>query len=376
MTSTLPPFAEMIEHAPDGVILVDDGGRIVFANARIVEMFGFALANLIGRPLEALMHERFHSQHVGHRTNYSQHPRVRPMGKQEHVLLGRRTDGSEFPVEIHLAPIEVDARSWALGFVRDATERHAMLEELRRSRQAAQEVARVKGEFLSLAAHDLSQPMQTLELVMSALGQSINLPPKEVELVETGSASLARMHDLTKMLLNISRLESGTIHVIDQPVQVVDIVNDLERQFGHIARGKSLQFRSIPCDRIIETDPALLRGMLSNLVANATRYTSRGEIVVECATPADGSVRLSVHDTGIGIAVEQLHSIFDDFYRGPEAKAVSRDGFGLGLGMVRRMSKLLDLPVTVHSELGRGSTFTVQIPPNKVFRNPDDMIPT
>ncbi len=375
MTPVLPKFAEVIESAPDGVVIVDDGGLIVYANARITHLFGFAPADLTGRPIEALIPERVRHQHVGNRGTFSAHPRVRPMGDPRLLFLGQHMDGTEFPVEIHLAPVQSGSQHWTLAFIRDATARHAILEELRRSRQAAQEVAQVKGEFLSLAAHDLSQPVQTLELVMGALERSTSLPSEFVELAGLASTSLVRMRELLKMLLEISRVESGTIQVVEQPVQVADICNDLERQFGPIARAKTLQFRSSPCARIIETDPVLLRGLLSNMVANATRYTSRGEVVIECTAPTDGSVHLAVHDTGIGIPKEQLHAIFEDFYRGAEAKHVSRDGFGLGLGIVRRLSKLLGLPVTVNSEVGRGSTFAVQIPHNKVFPIPEATIP-
>lgn len=376
MTPTLPTFAAVIEQAPDGVVLLDDGGLIVYANARISGLFGFAPADLMGRPIEVLIPERFHHQHVGHRGTYLQHPRVRPMGEPRVLFLGRRVGGTEFPVEIHLAPIEIDAQQWTIAFIRDATERQTILDELTRSRQAAQEVAQVKGEFLSLAAHDLSQPIQTLELVISALERRTDLPSEFVELAALASTSLVRMRELLKMLLDISRVESGTIQVIEQPVQVADICNDLERQFGPIARAKALQLRSAPCSRIIETDPTLLRGILSNLVANATRYTSRGEVFIECTTLSDGSVRVAVHDTGIGIPQEQLHSIFEDFYRGAEAKRAHRGGFGLGLGIVRRLSTLLGFPVTVDSEVGRGSTFAVQIPRNKVFSIAEQMMPT
>jgi PAS domain S-box-containing protein len=376
MTRAFPQLVEVIECAPDGVVIVDDDGVLVYANARITDLFGFAPADLTGRPVEALIPERFHSQHAINRGAYSQHPRVRPMGDPRFLFLGRRIDGTEFPVEVHLAPVQSGPQRWTLAFIRDATERHAIFEELRRARQVAQEVARVKGEFLSLAAHDLSQPIQTLELVISALRRQTGLPSEFVELAALASTSLARMRELLKMLLDISRVESGTIQVVEQSVQVAEICNDLERQFGSIARAKTLRFRSTPCPRLIETDPMLLRELLSNLVANAIRYTSHGEVLIECTAAADGSVHLAIHDTGIGIPQEQLHAIFEDFYRGAEAKHAYRDGFGLGLGIVRRLSTLLGFPVTVNSEVGRGSTFAVQIPQNKVLAIPDNMIST
>jgi len=372
MAPKLPTITRLIEEAPDGVVLVDADGLIVYANARIADLFGFALTDLMGRPIEMLMPERFHAQHTSHRGAYQQHSRVRPMGDPQYLFLGRRVDGIEFPVEIHLAPIQETEQQWTLAFIRNASERNAILDELKRSREAARDVAQVKGEFLALAAHDLSQPVQTLELVISSIERHTALPAELVELAVLASTSLARMRELLKMLLDISRVESGTIQIIEQPIRVADICNDLERRFGPIARAKTLQFRSTPCPHILETDPALLRAMLSNLVANAVRYTSRGEVFIECTASVDGGMRLAVHDTGIGISHEQRRMIFDDFYRGAEAERANRDGFGLGLGIVRRLSKLLAFPVTVESEVSRGSTFTVHIPKDKVFPIPDD----
>ena len=366
MTEALPPFANVVEQAPDGVVIVNGSGTIVYANARIAHLFGFNLADLVGQPVEGLIPERFRSQHAGHRGTYAQNPRVRPMGDAQLLFLGRRKDGSEFPVDIQLAPIENGAERWTLVFVRDGTERRAILDDLDRSTRAAQEVARVKGEFLALAAHDLSQPVQTMELAIGLISRLTELPPECAEAIEFASTSLIRMRELLRMLLEISHLESGTIQVREQPVRVADICSDLEQQFGPVARAKAIAFRSIPCPRVIEVDPALLRGMLSNLVANAVRYTPVGEVSVECAASQDGGVDVAVRDTGIGIPAEQRTAIFDDFHRSANAERENHEGFGLGLGIVRRLSKLLGFPVTMNSELGRGSTFAVHIPKEKV----------
>lgn len=365
MTKRLPPFSDVIERAPDGVVVVDNEGLIVYANSRIVAMFGFTLDELVGRPVETLIPDHLHHRHMSHRKAYADAARVRPMGDPRLPLHGRRKDGSEFPVEIQLAPLESGAERWTLAFVRDATERRAIFEELERSRRSAHDVARLKGEFLSLAAHDLSQPAQTAELVMSALERHGSIPSDVAELAKIASTSLARMRELLKVLLDISRLESGAIQVNAQPVQVAEIFEGLARQFSPAARAKALQIRSRPLPRVLETDPTLLRGILSNLVANAIRYTSRGEVYLECAD-SDGGVELSVHDTGIGIPKEQHERIFDDFYRSAEAEREHREGFGLGLGIVRRLSNVLELPVTTRSEVGRGSTFTVHVPKDKV----------
>ena len=166
---TLPGFAEVIEQAPDAILLVDSTGAIVYANQRVVHLFGTSPADLIGQPVETLIPERHREPHVALRSTYVRDARVRPMGNARLALAGRRADGTEFPVDIHLAPINADGTQWTLAVIRDASERRRFEGELRQARLAAEEVAYVKGEFLSMAAHDLSQPVQSLELVIGAL---------------------------------------------------------------------------------------------------------------------------------------------------------------------------------------------------------------
>lgn len=367
-TVALPGFAEVIDQAPDAIVLIDTAGSIVYANQRVSHLFGHPAATLVGLSVEALIPEHLRTGHSAYRQAYARDPKTRPMGDTRPALAGRRADGSEFPVDIHLAPIRSNGHRWTLAVIRDATERHRSLDELRRARTAAEQVARIKGEFLALAAHDLCQPEQTLELVIGALGRVASQNSDIAELTAVASSSLARMRELLKMLLEISRLESGTVHVADEPVSVADIYSDLERQFGPLARAKALRYVSEPCPNIVETDPRLLRGMLSNLVANAIRYTPRGEVRVQCMAPAEGGLRMAVQDTGIGIPQDQLQSIFEDFTRLADTRGASAEGFGLGLGIVRRLSSVLGFPVTVESALGHGSTFRVEIPRAKVYR--------
>jgi signal transduction histidine kinase len=240
------------------------------------------------------------------------------------------------------------------------------MDELRAAKQLADQVARMKGEFLALAAHDLSQPEQTLELLIGAIERRAPPGSEIAEFTAEAASALERIRELMKMLIEISRLESGTMRVAPEPVRVEDIFADIERQFAPAARAKDLRFNSIPCSHIVETDPALLRGMLSNLVSNAIRYTPRGEVNVRCIEPKDGSLRLAVTDTGIGIPGDQMQKIFEDFQRLDEARRTHRDGFGLGLGIVRRLAVLLDVSVSVHSHVGQGSTFEVAIPSGRV----------
>ena len=365
--SRLPTFAELLDQAPDAVILVDAGGSIVYANRCVVHLFGVEPVDLLGLAVKTLIPEFVRAQYDPMRRLCHGAQHSGSVENARMTLTGRRGDGRELPVEIHFAPIERDGQRWTLAVVRDATEQHRILDEMRAARQVAVEMARVKGDFLGFAAHDLSQPVQTLELMLNAIEQRAQQSSEIAELSALATMSLARMRELLKMLLEISRIESGTLRIHEQPVRVAEVYEYLERQFGPVARSKALAFVTEPCHHIVEADPTLLRGMLSNLVANAIRYTLGGEVRLHSTTSADGRLCLSVCDTGIGIPAEHLHTIFQDFRRLAETVPTAGEGFGLGPGIVRRLSDLLGFPVTVQSILGRGSTFGIEIPASKVF---------
>ena len=362
----MPAATDLLEQAPDAMVLVDPTGAIVYANRRVTDLFGIAPAALVGKPVETLIPESIRQRHVAHRATYERDPQVRMMGDARMPLSGRRADGTNFPVDVHLSPVRSDGQRWMLAVIRDASERYRVMDELRVAKQRADQVARMKGEFLALAAHDLSQPEQTLELLIGAIERRAPAGSEIAEFAAQAGSALERIRELMKMLIEISRLESGTIRVTPEPVRVEDIFADIERQFAPTARAKELRFSSVPCSHIVETDPALLRGMLSNLVSNAIRYTPHGEVNVRCIAPEDGSLRLAVTDTGIGIPDDQMQKIFEDFQRLDEGRRTYRDGFGLGLGIVRRIASLLEFSVSVRSHVGLGSTFEVAIPSGRV----------
>lgn len=366
-SSFVPTFADVFNQAPDAMILIDDRGSISGANRRVEDLFGISPAVLCGRTLKTIIPGiPDFDPTTGPQTIWS----VDISGKSPTAVLGRRADGGEFPVDVSLAPIEGGTCGWILAVVRDATEQHRFLNEARAARRAAEEAVRVKGEFLGLAAHDLSQPVQALEVMIGAIEQHAGQPSAIAELSALGATSIARIRELLKTLLEMSRVESAALKIHTQPAQVAEIFEYLARQFGPLARVKGLRFVTEPSGQIVETDASLLRGMLSNLLANAIRYTLAGEVRLRCRTGNDGQLYLEVSDTGIGIPQDQHKLIFEDFHRLQKTEVTGTEGFGLGLGIVRRLSTLLQLPVKVCSTVGSGSTFAVEIPANKVFELP------
>ncbi len=361
-----PAQCKAFDLVPDGILLVDASGAIGYSNSGITRLLGYRSDELVGRPVEMLLPERVRDRHHEHRARYAAAPSIRPMGGTGQEFIARRSDGTELAVDIQLAPTEIDGVSWTVAAVRDATQRHAFQNELREARRLAETVARLKGEFLGMAAHDLSQPLQTLELLVGSMERRGSSTAESGELFQEADACVRRMRQLLVMLGDIARADSGSLKVHLEQVQIAAVFSDLERQFAASARAKSLRYLNEPCSHIVETDPVLLRGMLSNLVSNAIRYTPRGEVKVRCLTPGSGGLELLVSDTGIGIPQTEMRQIFEDFHRAETARKVDHEGFGLGLGIVRRLSTLLELPVSVQSREGAGTTFSINVPPAKV----------
>lgn len=216
-----------------------------------------------------------------------------------------------------------------------------------------------KTRFLSAASHDLRQPLHSLSLLNAALrGQPLSAPAQAI--VEAQRDSLEAMSSLVNRLLNISMIESGVIqpHVEDVPLD--GLLASLEAEFLPQARAKRLPLDIVPSNEAVRTDPTLLREIVQNLLANAIRYTDRGRVSVRAVR--DGvSVTLEVADTGRGIPEDQLQRIFEEFHQVRHGNQEAREGFGLGLSIVSRLTKLLDVSIGVSSRLGEGTTFTLRL---------------
>lgn len=363
----LPDLGAIIDQAPCALVLLEAGGKIAFANRRIQALFGLTPSEAIGRPLQALMRDGERLRPVVGRLADSRTLRFRSGGDVRMTLSGRRRDGTGFPIDMRLSSVGQGARRWVLAVLEDATERCRMLSQLQDAKQQAEMAARAKGEFLSYAAHDLTQPVQALELAVDSIRQKIPVSSEVPELT-AATDSVARMRELLKMLLEISRIESGTVRAQEEPVAVAEMFECLARQFGAAARAKGLEFICAVRGEVIDTDPVLLRSLLGNLLGNAIRYTPAGEVRLAAQSRPDGSLSLEVSDTGIGIPGSELKRIFEDFHRLEEARRVTREGFGLGLGIVRRLADLLGFAVSVQSTIGSGSTFSIEIPSSHHLR--------
>ncbi|HYL02945.1 MAG TPA: ATP-binding protein [Steroidobacteraceae bacterium] len=370
----------VLEAAPDAMLLVDAAGMVRHANGQVSVLFGYTYEEIVGQRVEALLPERFRARHQAHRRHFHDNVRVRPMGAGLE-LFGRRRDGSEFPVEISLSPIAENGQLLVAAAIRDITEHkrvEAELIEARRAADAAREAAdrasQGKSRFLATASHDLRQPLQTLALLNGALRRRLGSAVAG-EVLAQQEQSIGAMSRLLNALLDISKLESGAIQPEPADFTVATLFEELRHEFATSAAAKGLKFDIEPCNDRAHCDPALVGQILRNLVSNAIKYTREGWVRLRCLHEG-ALIRIEVLDTGIGIPAGQLPHIYEEFFQVTEPSSRARDGYGLGLTIVQRLVRLLDLTLDVHSEVGRGSSFSFQLPAGAAQRVPQPVSAT
>jgi len=351
-------FRNLLESAPDAMVIADQTGRIAIVNGQAERMFGYGRDEMRGRRIEFLLPQRLRDAHVGHRATFWAEPKLRPMGSDK-SLVARRKDGSEFPVEISLSPVKTPDGVFVSSVIRDVTERKKMEEQIIEARREAERANKANSAFLAAASHDLRQPVQALSLLNGALRRTVT-DKRALEMIDFQEHSLTAMTNLLNSLLDISRLDAGAISPDLETFPMRRLIDRLSAEFGRQAQHKGLEFRAQACDALVRSDPNLLAEIIQNLVSNAIRYTEAGSVDLVC-DEVDGACRLRVVDTGVGIESDQLEEIFREFHQ-CKARGAAKEGFGLGLAIVRRLADLLGHEIGVDSELGRGSEFWVSVP--------------
>jgi PAS domain S-box-containing protein len=351
-------FRTLLETAPDAMIIVDGEGHIEIVNNQTERLFGYGRDELQGKTIEVLLPDRVRQRHVAHRTAYVQGPSIRPMGA-DFDLVAKRKDGSEFPVEISLSPVEVGEYKFVSSVIRDVTDRKKMEQEIIAARRAAERANKANSAFLAAASHDLRQPVQALSLLNGALRRTVK-EERALEMIENQEHSLTAMTNLLNSLLDISRLDAGAITPEFEEFPMQRLIDRLSAEFSRQAAHKGLRFESESCHATVRSDPNLLSEIIQNLVSNAIRYTDQGSVKLRCVA-ADGCCSVEVEDTGVGIENDQLEEIFKEFHQ-VKAPGSNKEGFGLGLAIVRRLADLLGHDVGVESTPGNGSCFSLSLP--------------
>jgi signal transduction histidine kinase len=240
------------------------------------------------------------------------------------------------------------------------TKRKKSEADLQIAEKETERARNAKSRFLQTASNDMRHYLQTLSLLNGALRKTVT-EAKAQEMFAKQEDALAELSDLLNSLLEIGEFESGEVEleVADTPIR--EVFRQLQDEFEFQAQAKSLQVKFDCQSEIALSDRMLLTRILRVLVSNSIRYTDKGRIRVFCSNESDG-LRITVKDSGIGMAPDQLVMIFDEFYRIDNDPAARNNGLGLGLSIVERSAKLLGTTVNVESEPGKGSSFSLLVP--------------
>jgi len=231
------------------------------------------------------------------------------------------------------------------------------------ARQEAEVANRAKTQFFTAASHDLRQPLHAMGLFAEALRARTH-EPEVAQLVNSINESVDALEGLFSELLDITRIDSGGVEVNPENFELAEIFRKVRLHFEPAAFEKGLALRIRGGRHVALADPLLVERIVRNLLSNAIRYTSDGSVLVSCRRRGD-RLLLQVWDTGPGIGTSERARIFEEFYQVPGTAAASveqKKGLGLGLAIVKRLSELMAAPLTLRSEIGRGSVFTVELP--------------
>jgi Na+/proline symporter/signal transduction histidine kinase/CheY-like chemotaxis protein len=369
----------MIDHMTQGVSVVDEHMCLVAWNNQYLQLFDYPKDLVyVGCPIGDLI--RYNAErgecgpgsveeHVRKRVNWMrkgnahEFERIRADGRVIQMR-GKPISGGGFVTTF--AEITAFRQNEALLEAR-VGERTQQLEQALVEQQVARQQADLanlsKSRFLAAASHDLLQPMHAARLFSAVLEQS-QLGLEHQRTLEQLDRALFGAESMMSALLDIAKLEGGSLKPNRMPYNLQDLLSDLQMQFSSIAEQRHIALRVHNTKFWIDTDPQWMRRIIQNFVSNALRYTSSGRVIVGVlgTAPQANHIRIGVWDTGPGIDEVQKNKLFHEFERGGHSSPWGEQGLGLGLAIVERMSSQLQHQVSVYSQLGRGSCFMLEVP--------------
>ncbi len=406
-------FEALFQFASMGILVANAKAEILLLNNFLLSQFGYQNQDeLIGKKIETLIPNRYHSKHVHQRDHYIKDPHPRPMGLGKDLFAVKK-DGTEFPVEVSLSSYTMTEEIFTIAFVSDITKRkefenaihdqkeqlavtNSKIEELNdeledkvelRTKQLQEtlqqlemskdeltkalskekELSDLKSRFVSMASHEFRTPLSTILSSASLVAKYVEADEQEKrnKHIHRIKSSVNNLTNLLNEFLSIGKIEDGKITANNLHFNIKEMVTSLCSEMEGLTRNNQQIIFAHTGDEMIFSDPALLRNVVTNLLSNAIKFSAEGSIIEVITNILNDRIILIVNDKGMGISKEDQEHLFERFFRGTNVTNIQ--GTGLGLHIVAKYIEIMDGKIEFKSELEQGTEFIITL-----NRNPAD----
>ncbi|WP_218331203.1 PAS domain-containing sensor histidine kinase [Hydrotalea lipotrueae] len=393
-------FSALFTYATEGIIVVNEQGKLTMANPAAERLFGYEPGTLLHTQLEQLIPKRYEHTHHHYRTKYSQNPHARNMGIGMD-LYALRKDGSEFPVEVNLSPFKTAEGNFVIAFIIDNTLRkqteatlrkqkeelekltaelekrvrhrtlilEEALHELEHSRaelsqllEKEKEVNELKSRFVSMASHEFRTPLATILSSLNLVEKYGTLNDRENQQrhIMRIKTAINHMTDILNDMLSISKIEEGKIIIQKDWINLTQCSQHIIQEIRPILKtGQQIHFQH-QGQELGYIDQNIFTTIIMNLLSNAIKFSPAKTNIYLSLSITDSAMTIVVKDEGMGIPEEDQPNLFGRFFRAQNATNIQ--GTGLGLNIIARYVELMQGNITFKSQIEHGTTFTIIIP--------------
>lgn len=401
-------FSIIMKFAKDAILCIDSSLKIVFYNGGAEETFGYSAEEVLGQELDMLLPQQFRGAHAAQIASFGKSDGTARFMSDRTEIYGLCKDGTEFPAEASITRFQIQGETYFGAVLRDMTERKAMEESLRESgeemkaqlielqcsqeryevqgahlvevcedlaqaRDAAVYANHAKSEFLAHMSHEIRTPLNSIlgfsEVISDQILGPIS-PLKYHEYAQDIFSSGTHLLQLINDILDLSKVEAGKLDVQDEDFDVGHAILASLRFVTERANKAGLILNTDLPNELppLHADERMVKQMLINLLTNAIKFTKAGgEVTVSATLDKNSGLSISVCDTGIGIAADELSKVFEAFGQASNSRAQSEEGTGLGLTLVKSLIELHGGTLDLRSELDVGTTVTLCFPPQRVL---------